>query len=87
MPIATGQTSIGVTPTAIDGISQMPFRILLHNMDQQDHCYIGGPDVTINNGYRLEKLTAVELIINPLDALYAVSDKNGHQVCWLREFL
>lgn len=87
MPIATGQTSIGLTPTAIDGISQMPFRILLQNMDQTTECYIGGPDVTIDNGYRLDKATAVELVVNPLDALYATSVKNGHKICWLREFL
>jgi hypothetical protein len=87
MPIATGQTSIGLTPTMIDGISQMPFRILLQNMDQTTECYIGGADVTINNGYRLDKSTAVQLVVNPLDAVYAVSVKNGHNICWLREVL
>lgn len=87
MAIATGQTSIGLTPTMIDGISQMPFRILLQNMDQTTECYIGGADVTINNGYRLDKATAVQLVVNPLDALYAVSVKNGHSICWLREVL
>lgn len=87
MAIATGQTSIGLTPTMIDGISQMPFRILLQNMDQTTECYIGGADVTINNGYRLDKSTAVQLVVNPLDAVYAVSVKNGHSICWLREVL
>lgn len=87
MPIQTGQTEVGTTPTMIDGISQMPFRILFQNIDNTDAVFIGGPDVTITTGYRLEKLTAVQLVINPLDALYAISGKTGHKVCWLRETL
>ena len=87
MPIQTGQTSIGLTPTMIDGISQMPYRILLQNLDQTTECYIGNESVTISNGYRLDKATAVQIIVNPLDALYAVSVKNGHSICWIREVL
>jgi hypothetical protein len=87
MAITSGQTAVGTTATMIDGLHQMPYRITFHNTDNSDAVFIGGPDVTINNGYRLEKLTAVQLVINPLDALYAISGKVGHSVCWIRETL
>ena len=87
MAISNGQTTVGTTPTIIDGFHQMPYRILFQNMDNTDAVFIGDKNVTINNGFRLEKLQTVQLVINPLDALYAVSSKAGHPICWLRETL
>jgi hypothetical protein len=87
MAITSGQTAVGTTPTMIDGVHQMPYRITFQNIDNTDAVFVGGPDVTINNGYRLEKLNAIQLVINPLDALYAISGKTGHSVCWIRETL
>jgi hypothetical protein len=87
MAITTGQTSIGTTATAIDGLNQMPYRIKFQNIDNTDAVFIGNETVTTTTGFRIDKGQTVEMIINPLDVLYAVSTKAGHPVCWIRETL
>ena len=87
MAITNGQNTIGLTATLIDGFHQMPYRLTFQNMDNTDAVYIGNKGVTINNGFKLEKLQTIQIVVNPLDGLYAVSTKAGHKICWLRETL
>ena len=54
----------------------------LHNNDNTDAIYIGGTGVTTSNGLRLLKQDSFEMILNPKDAIYAVSTKNGHSVSY-----
>ena len=86
MTITTGQGQAGLTPIQIDGLHQMPYRLTLQN-GEQDHLFIGNQDVTINNGFILEKGQLLQVIVNPLDVLYAVSTKTPHLFSWLRETL
>lgn len=83
--ITNGHTTVGTTPTLIDGLEVNPFRIHLHNDDNTDAVYLGNQDVTINNGLTLLKLDSIELTVNPLEALYAVSTKAGHVLSWLKQ--
>ena len=83
--ITSGQTIIGTAATLIDGLEVNPFRIHLHNNDNTDSVYLGGAAVTTSNGLTLQKLDSIELTINPLEALYAVSTKAGHVVSWLKQ--
>ena len=83
--ITSGQTSIGTAATLIDGLEVNPFRLHLHNNDNTDAVYLGGSAVTTSNGLTLQKLDSIELIINPLEALYAVSTKAGHVISWLKQ--
>jgi len=83
--ITSGQTTIGTAATLIDGLEVNPFRLHLHNNDNTDAVYLGGSAVTISNGLVLQKLDSIELIVNPLEALYAVSTKAGHVVSWLKQ--
>lgn len=83
--ITTGQTLIGQTPTLIDGREVNPFRLQIRNMDSTQSVFIGGANVTTSNGFGVEKLEAIELIINPLEELYAVSDKTGHRISWIKQ--
>lgn len=83
--LSSGTTVVGTTATLVDGLSVNPFRIHLHNNDNTDAVYIGGSAVTINDGLKLNKEDSVELIINPLEALYAVSAKAGHVISWLKQ--
>jgi len=85
MAITSGQTSIGTSPTLIDGLEVNPFRLHLHNHDNTTDVFLGGSDVTTTTGLRLLKQDSIELIINPLEALYAVSSKAGHVVSWLKQ--
>ena len=83
--LSSGTPVVGTTATLVDGLSVNPFRIHLHNNDNTDAVYIGGSAVTINDGLKLNKEDSVELIINPLEALYAVSSKAGHVISWLKQ--
>jgi hypothetical protein len=83
--ITSGQTSVGTSPTLIDGLEVNPFRLHLHNNDNTDEVFLGGSAVTTTTGLRLLKQDSIELIINPLEALYAVSSKTGHIVSWLKQ--
>jgi len=83
--ISSGQTSVGTSPTLIDGLDVNPFRLHLHNNDNTTDVFLGTSDVSITTGLRLLKEDSTELIINPLEALYAVSTKTGHIVSWLKQ--
>lgn len=83
--ITTGQSTIGTTPTLVDGREVNPFRLRIHNDDNTDAVYIGNETVTTSNGYVLLKQESIDLIINPLEALYAVSGKTGHVISWLKQ--
>lgn len=85
MAITSGQTTIGLTATQIDGSSANPSRIHIHNNDQQQNLFIGGADVTTSNGLVLEKLDTIELVLNPGESLYGISTQGGHTVSWLRQ--
>lgn len=83
--ITNGHTTVGTTPTLIDGLEVMPFRIHLHNNDNTDAVYLGDSAVTVNTGLKMLKEDSIDLIINPLEALYAVSTKAGHVISWLKQ--
>ena len=85
MTITSGQTSIGTAVTLIDGLEVNPFRLHLHNNDNTTDVFLGGSAVTTTTGLKLIKQDSMELIINPLEALYAVSSKEGHIVSWLKQ--
>jgi len=83
MPISSGQVAVGTAATVIDGTCTMPFALQVHNDDNSDDLFLGGPDVTITTGMRVNKLEQLRIDMNPLDKLYAVSSKAGHQVSFL----
>lgn len=83
--LTAGTTMIGVTPTLIDGREVNPFRIRIHNNDNATNIYLGGSAVSINNGFLLVKESSLDLVINPLEELYAISDKAGHVISWLKQ--
>ena len=83
--IATGHVTVGTTRVQIDGTSVSNWKIHIHNMDNSDALYIGGPDVTVGNGLVLQKLESIELECYPSETIFVVSNKNGHQVSFLRQ--
>lgn len=83
--ITTGQTTIGTVATLVDGREVNPFRLRIHNDDNTDAVYIGNETVTTTTGYVLLKQESIDLIINPLEALYAVSGKAGHVISWIKQ--
>jgi len=85
MTITSGRTIIGTSSTLIDGLEVNPFRIHIHNDDNTTNVFLGAENVTTTTGLGLVGKDSIELIINPLEALYAVSSKAGHVLSWLKQ--
>ena len=83
--ISTGQAAIGLTATAIDGLSNTESKITIHNNDNSTNIWVGGPDVTTSNGLLLLKEQSYQFNLMPLEQLYAVSNKTGHIISWMKQ--
>jgi hypothetical protein len=84
MAITSGHVTAGTVAVQVDGTSVSNYRLHIHNQDNQENLYLGGPDVTINNGLVLPKLDSTELIISPGDAVWIVSSSNNHLVSYMK---
>jgi hypothetical protein len=88
MPLFSGQTSVGTAATLIDGIAyNNPVLLHIHNNDNTDAVYIGGPDVTTSNGLKLLKQDSLEITLHQANTIYCVSTKSGHVVSWIAQKL
>ncbi len=85
--ISNGWTSVGTVATPIDGVHNNPARITIHNNDNATNIYLGGSAVTINSGLLLLKEESYQFDLAPLEQIYAVSDKTGHVISWMRQIL
>jgi hypothetical protein len=83
MSILTGQLSVTTTRVQLDGTSKDPFKLVLHNSGT-NAVYLGGADVTENNGFNLHANSTLTLELPPLTALFAVSGSGTHEVSWMR---
>ena len=85
MAISSGVMSVGTTASIIDGTSNSNFRLIIHNNDNTDAVYIGGSNVTTANGLAVQKEQTIQLEMNPLESVYAVSGKAGHTISYLKQ--
>lgn len=85
MAVSSGQLTVGTVATIVDGTYNSNFRLVVHNNDNTDAVYLGGPDVTITTGLALQKEQTIQLQMNPLESIYVVSGKIGHTVSYLRQ--
>ena len=83
MPIQSGQVPVGTAATEIPVTSVNPFLLEIHNNDNTDEVFLGGPDVTTSNGYQLQKLETIKFEMTPGDRMFCVSTKTGHDISWL----
>ena len=83
--ITNGWTSVGTAATAIDGVHNNPVRMTIHNNDNSTNIYLGNENVTITNGLLLLKEQSYQFDLEPLEQLYAVSNKTGHIISWMRQ--
>ena len=61
MAISSGRLTVVTTATIIDGTFNSNFRLIVHNNDNTDAIYLGGPDVTIAIGLKLLKQETLHL--------------------------
>lgn len=85
MAITSGVITVGTVPSIIDGTYNSNFRLIVHNNDNTDAIFLGGSDVTIATGLRLLKEESIQLEMNPLESVYAISDKAGHSISYLKQ--
>lgn len=83
--LSNGWTSIGTVATPIDGVHNQSTVITIHNNDNATNIYLGGSGVTITSGLLLLKEQSYQFTLNPLEQIYAVSNKTGHIISWMRQ--
>jgi len=81
--ITTGQVTVTTSRVQIDGTSENPFRIVLHNSGT-NAIYLGNETVTENDGLNLHTNSTLVLELPPLTALYAVTSSGSHKLSWMR---
>lgn len=81
--ITTGQVTVTTSRVQIDGTSENPFRIVLHNSGTNAIC-LGNETVTENDGLNLHTNSTLVLELPPLTALYAVTSSGSHKLSWMR---
>jgi hypothetical protein len=85
MLISSGQITVLQTPTLIEGTHNSDFKLTIHNMNNDDGIFIGGPNVTIANGMQLLKLETLQLEMAPSSQLYAVANKDNLKLGYLKQ--
>jgi hypothetical protein len=85
MAISSGQITVLQTPTLIDGTHNSDFKLTIHNMNNDDGIFIGGPNVTIANGMQLLKLETLQLEMAPSSQLYAIANKDNLRIGYLKQ--
>ena len=83
MNISTGQLSVTTTRQQLDGTSENPYKLILHNAGTNS-VYLGNETVTKDNGFNLHTNSTLILELPPLTALYAVASSGTHEVSWMR---
>jgi len=82
--IVTGQIVTSTSPQQIDGTSENPFKIVLHNSSASDSIFIGNADVTETTGFDLHSKSTLVLELPPLASLYVISTNGSPTICWMR---
>ena len=83
MSILTGQLSVTTTRVQLDGVSQNPFKLVIHNSGT-NAVYLGDSAVTKDNVFNLHSNSTITLDLPPLTALFAVAASGTHEVSWMR---
>jgi len=76
MPIST-QVTVTDTRSIIAAAANSYQNIYLHNLGAGP-IYIGGSDVTVNNGFKLDNGDKLSIIIGDREALYGIAGSGTH---------
>jgi hypothetical protein len=85
--LLSGQLSVGTVATKIDGQSNNPVLLHIHNDDNTDNLYIGNESVTHTTGMIIPKLDSIELTLHQGNTIWCISTKNGHTASWIAQVL
>lgn len=73
---------VGTTPVKIAPSWSGPQHICIHNHEHSSNAnlYIGGADVTVNNGIHAQPTLTSQIVLPPGNELWAVSDTAGQEL-------
>ena len=84
MGLVSGRQTIGTAATAVEGTSNQPFTLIIHNDDNTADMFIGGPTVGTATGLAVNKLENIQLELKPGDQVFAVSSVAAHTISWMK---
>jgi hypothetical protein len=84
LPIESGRITVGTTPVQVDGSGVSPIRIYIHNEESTKTLYVGNGNVSLLNGFGIDKSSTQDFLIFPGQSLWIVSESAGHVVSFLR---
>ena len=85
MAISAARITIGTTATYVNGTDIQPMQLFIHNDDDNSAVWLGGADVTQNNGLLLNKAESIFVTLLPGNYLYAVAGKATHNISWMAQ--
>jgi hypothetical protein len=77
MPLQTAQYSVGTAAVEIMSPKTNPVQIILHNANKSSNTFIwfgGSADVTTSTGSHLVNSDTYQLVLQPGNSLWAISD-------------
>jgi LysM repeat protein len=76
MPITQNHFSVGTVAVRVVAPDTMAQHVCIHNHEHSSNSnvYIGGQNVTVNNGIHAAATTTSQLTIGPGDSLWAIAD-------------
>ncbi len=85
MSISAARITIGTAATYVNGTDIQPMQLYVHNDDDNSAIWLGGADVTQNNGLLLNKAQSISITLLPGNYLYAVAGKATHVISWMAQ--
>lgn len=85
MAISAARIAIGTAATYVNGTDIQPMQLYVHNDDDNSPIWLGGADVTQNNGLLLNKAESIFVTLLPGNYLYAVAGKVTHNISWMAQ--
>ena len=86
MPLQTAQYTVGTAAVQIISPQNNPTQVILHNAQKQANNYIwfgGSSAVTTSTGIHLDNADDYQLVLQPGNSLWAISDSNKElHVSW-----
>jgi hypothetical protein len=87
MPLQTAQYTIGTASVQILQPQSNPTQVILHNANKQSNRFIwfgGSADVTTTTGAHIDNSDTYQLVLQPGNSLWAISDDSDRalHVLW-----
>jgi hypothetical protein len=78
------KVTVGSTRVILIAADDVHRTVYLHHDNDADIVFIGGADLTTDNGFHLHRLDTLSFVVPAKQALYAVKDDSGDDIdCWV----